>query len=82
MARNDRRAIERSVKERLADGGRLVLPILSPVTEAPGAAPRGWVRCHGSQGGRVPLEDRQLRLRRPRLRDSRGEVARLRPASA
>ena len=34
MARNDRRAIERSVKEMFANGGQLVLPILSLVTEA------------------------------------------------
>ena len=34
VARNDRRVIERSVKEMFANGGQLVLPILSLVTEA------------------------------------------------
>jgi putative transposase len=106
VARNDRRAIERSVKEMFANGGQLVLPILSLVTEArsqledilgevnreileslllasaeeragaktPGRA-SGEVRWHGTQGGRVPLGDRHVRLRRPRLRDGAGEVA-------
>lgn len=106
VARNDRRAIERSVKEMFANGGQLVLPILSLVTEAraqiedvlgqvnreilenlllasaeeragaktPGRA-SGEVRWYGTQLGRVPLGDRQLRLRRPRLRDGSGEVA-------
>jgi transposase-like protein len=106
VARNDRRAIERAVKEMFANGGQLVLPILSLVTEAraqledvlgevnreileslllasaeeragvktPGRA-TGEVRWYGSQGGRVPLGDRQLRLCRPRLRDGAGEVA-------
>jgi len=105
VARNDRRAIERSVKEMFANGGQLVLPILSLVTEAraqledvlgevnreileslllasaeeragaktPGRA-SGEIRWYGTQGGRVPLGDRQLRLRRPRLRDGAGEV--------
>jgi transposase-like protein len=105
VARNDRRAIERSVKEMFANGGQLVLPILSLVTEAraqledvlgevnreileslllasaeeragaktPGRA-SGQVRWYGTQGGRLPLGDRQVRLRRPRLRDSAGEV--------
>ena len=104
--RNDRRAIERSVKEMFAHGGQLVLPILSLVTEAraqldevlgevnreileallqasaqeragaktPGRA-SGPVRWYGTQGGRLPLGDRQVRLRRPRLRDGEGEVA-------
>jgi transposase-like protein len=106
VARNDRRAIERSVKEMFAKGGELVLPILSLVTEAraqledvlgevnreileallvasaeeragaktPGRT-SGEVRWYGTQGGRVPLGDRTLRLRRPRLRDQAGEVA-------
>lgn len=105
VARNDRRAIERSVKEMFANGGQLVLPILSLVTEAraqiedvlgevnreilenlllasaeeragaktPGRA-SGQVRWYGTQGGRLPLGDRHVRLRRPRLRDCRGEV--------
>jgi hypothetical protein len=34
VARNDRRAIERAVKEMFAEQGQLVLPILSLVTEA------------------------------------------------
>ena len=33
------------------------------------------VQRHGRQGGVVPLSDRTLRVRRPRLRDSAGEVA-------
>ena len=106
VARNDRRAIERSVKEMFADGGQLVLPILSLVSEArsqldevlgevnrgileslllasaeeragaktPGRA-SGEVRWYGTQGGRLALGDRKVRLRRPRLRDSEGEVA-------
>jgi len=106
VARNDRRAIERSVKEMFANGGQLMLPILSLVTEAraqiedvlgevnreilenlllasaeeragaktPGRA-SGEVRWYGTQGGRLPLGDRHVRLRRPRLRDCRGEVA-------
>ena len=106
VARNDRRAIERSVKEMFANGGQLVLPILSLVTEAraqledvlgevnreileslllasaeeragaktPGRA-SGEVRWYGTQGGRLPLGDRHVRLRRPRLRDGGGEVA-------
>ena len=106
VARNDRRAIERSVKEMFANGGQLVLPILSLVTEAraqledvlgevnreileslllasaeeragaktPGRA-SGQVRWYGTQGGRLPLGDRHVRLRRPRLRDGAGEVA-------
>ena len=106
VARNDRRAIERSVKEMFANGGQLVLPILSLVTEAraqledvlgevnreileslllasaeeragaktPGRA-SGEVRWYGTQGGRLPLGDRHVRLRRPRLRDGTGEVA-------
>lgn len=106
VARDGRRAIERSVKEMFANGGQLVLPILSLVTEAraqledvlgevnreileslllasaeeragaktPGRA-SGEIRWYGTQGGRVPLGDRQLRLRRPRLRDGAGEVA-------
>lgn len=106
VARNDRRAIERSVKEMFANGGQLVLPILSLVTEAraqledvlgevnreileslllasaeeragtktPGRV-SGEVRWYGTQGGRLPLGDRHVRLRRPRLRDGAGEVA-------
>lgn len=106
VARNDRRAIERSVKEMFANGGQLVLPILSLVTEAraqledvlgevnreileslllasaeeragaktPGRT-SGEVRWYGTQGGRLPLGDRHVRLRRPRLRDGAGEVA-------
>ena len=106
VARNDRRAIERAVKEMFAGQGQLVLPILSLVTEAqvhiedalgevnrgileallrvsameragaktPGRA-SGETRWYGSQGGRVPLGDRHVRLRRPRLRDGSGEVA-------
>lgn len=106
VARNDRRAIERSVKEMFANGGQLVLPILSLVTEAraqledvlgqvnreileallvasakeragaktPGRT-SGELRWYGSQGGRVPLGDRRVRVRRPRLRDRAGEVA-------
>ncbi len=106
VARNDRRAIERAVKEMFADRGQLVLPILSLVSEArahiedvlgginrevlesliamsaeqragaktPGRV-SGKVRWYGSQGGRVPLGDRHVRLRRPRLRDRSGEVA-------
>ena len=106
VARNDRRAIERSVKEMFANGGQLVLPILSLVTEAraqledvlgqvnreileallvasaeeragaktPGRA-SGELRWYGSQGGRVPLGDRRVRVRRPRLRNRAGEVA-------
>lgn len=105
VARNDRRAIERAVKEMFANGGQLVLPILSLVTEAraqledvlgevkreileslllasaeeragvktPGRA-SGEVRWYGTQGGRLPLGDRDVRLRRPRLRDRSGEV--------
>ena len=106
VARNDRRAIERAVKEMFAEQGQLVLPILSLVTEArvhiedalgevsrgvleallqasaeeragaktPGRA-SGEVRWYGTQGGRLPLGDRQVRLDRPRLRDGAGEVA-------
>lgn len=106
VARNDRRTIERAVKEMFAGQGQLVLPILSLVTEAqvhiddalgevnrgileallrvsameragaktPGRT-SGEVRWYGSQGGRVPLGDRHVRLRRPRLRDGSGEVA-------
>lgn len=106
VGRNDRRAIERAVKEMFAGQGQLVLPILSLVSEArahiedvlgeinrgvlesliamsaqeragaktPGRA-SGEVRWYGSQGGRVPLGDRHVRLRRPRLRDRSGEVA-------
>ena len=106
VARNDRRALERSMKEMFANGGQLVLPILSLVTEAraqledvlgevnrgileslllasaeeragaktPGRA-SGEVRWYGTQGGRLPLGDRHVRLRRPRLRDGAGEVA-------
>lgn len=106
VARNDRRVIARSVKEMFANGGQLVLPILSLVTEAraqledvlgevnreileslllasaeeragaktPGRA-SGEVRWYGTQGGRLPLGDRHVRLRRPRLRDGAGEVA-------
>lgn len=105
VARNDRRAIERAVKEMFANQGQLVLPILSLVTEAraqlddvlgqvnreilesllfasaeeragaktPGRA-SGEVRWYGTQGGRLPLGDRDVRLRRPRLRDRSGEV--------
>lgn len=106
VARNDRRVIARSVKEMFANGGQMVLPILSLVTEAraqledvlgevnreileslllasaeeragaktPGRA-SGEVRWYGTQGGRLPLGDRHVRLRRPRLRDGAGEVA-------
>lgn len=106
VARNDRRAIERAVKDMFANQGQLVLPILSLVTEArvhiedalgevsrgvleallqasaeeragaktPGRA-SGEVRWYGSQGGRLPLGDRHVRLHRPRLRDGAGEVA-------
>lgn len=106
VVRNDRRAIERAVKEMFANQGQLVLPILSLVTEArvhiedalgevsrgvleallqasaeeragaktPGRA-SGEVRWYGTQGGRLPLGDRQVRVHRPRLRDSAGEVA-------
>ncbi|MGQ0546519.1 MAG: IS256 family transposase [Betaproteobacteria bacterium] len=35
----------------------------------------GAVRWYGSQGGRLPLGDRHVRLRRPRYRDASGEVA-------
>lgn len=105
VARNDRRAIERAVKDMFASQGQLVLPILSLVTQAraqledilgevnreilesllfasaeeragaktPGRA-SGEVRWYGTQGGRLPLGDRQVRLRRPRLRDHAGEV--------
>jgi transposase-like protein len=106
VARNDRRAIERAVKEMFADQGQMMLPILSLVTEAqvhiedalgevnrgilelllrssameragaktPGRI-SGEVRWYGSQMGRLPWGDRQVRLRRPRLRDRSGEVA-------
>lgn len=106
VARDDRRAIERAVKDMFATQGELMLPILSLVTEArvhiedalgevsrgvleallqasaeeragaktPGRA-SGEVRWHGTQGGRVPLGDRHVRLSRPRLRDGTGEVA-------
>jgi putative transposase len=42
--------------------------------KTPGRA-SGKVRWYGTQGGRVSLGDRQLRLRRPRLREGRREVA-------
>lgn len=43
-------------------------------TQTPGKA-SGDVRWHGSQGGRVMLADRQLKVKRPRLRHKReGEV--------
>jgi len=104
VARSDRHAIERAVKDMFADQGQLVLPILSLVTEAraqiddvlgevnrqvlesillasaheiagaktPGRA-SGKVRWYGTRGGRVSLADRQLQLRRPRLRADEGK---------
>jgi transposase-like protein len=106
VARNDRRAIGRAVKEMFANQGQMMLPILSLVTEAqvhiedalgevnrgilellletsatqraglktPGRI-SGDVRWYGSQMGRLPWGDRLIRLRRPRLRDAKGEVA-------
>jgi putative transposase len=106
VARSERRAIERAVKDMFAGQGQMLLPILSLVSEAqvhiedalgevsrgvlealletsalqragvktPGRV-SGDVRWYGGQMGRLPWGDRLVRVRRPRLRDSAGEVA-------